>query len=185
MYLLINPTYIFNTQRGIFMDKEAFNISLKGPGVTIEREISEEVAQQVALFILTGATHHPRHTEPLSLNDFLQQSNARRNPERFIAIAYFIKKYRNRISFDKNDLIDGFEEAGQKFPANFSRDFKAVKSSGWIAHKSGRPGTFYLTESGVSAVETKFSSNAPAKTPNDAHTEIETLMAEVQHKHGL
>ena len=155
------------------MQKETFNISLKGPGISIEREISDQVAQQVALLVLTGTTHPSLPAEPLSMSAFLQQSNARRNPERFIAIAYFIKKYRNRPSFDKNDLIDGFEEAGQQFPANFSRDFKTVKSSGWIAPKSGRPGTFYLSDQGASAVETKFSDKTLS-------TAIETLVAEVE-----
>ena len=161
------------------MTKNIFHIALKGPGIIVERKISEDLAQQVALLILTGGKNQILHDESISLNDFLQQCNARRNPERFVAIAYFLKKYRNRLSFDKNDMVDGFEEACQQFPANFSRDFKAVKSTDWIAPKSGRPGTFYLTESGISAVDTKFSSEGSQKHQSkNVPTEIETLIAE-------
>ena len=138
------------------MNKDTFQIALEGPGISIERNIPQAIAEQVALLVLTGSTGQVQSSEPVSLHEFLLECRAKRNPERFVAIAYFLKKYRKKNSFDKNDFVDGFEEAGEPFPANFGRDFSSVKEAGWIAIKTGRPGTFYLTQSGHAVVEAKF-----------------------------
>jgi len=39
------------------MAQKTFNIKLDGPGITIKHEISEEIAQQIALLVLTGTPH--------------------------------------------------------------------------------------------------------------------------------
>ena len=36
-------------------DDQSFKISLNGPGITLERPVSEEVAQQIVLLVLGGA----------------------------------------------------------------------------------------------------------------------------------
>ena len=49
-----------------------------------------------------------------------------------------------------------FRDAGELLPANLTRDFKWVVSSGWIAPDSAKKGSFYITNTGMKVLQGGF-----------------------------
>lgn len=117
-------------------------------------------------------THHVPHTPQqhvdghpdTSIREFLDSCEAKRAPDKITAIGNYLKIHNHQPDFDKNDLISHFESAAEPVPKNITRDLKWTLKAGWIALKNGSKDRYYITNSGKTAVEQKFSKEVVKKT---------------------
>jgi len=159
---------------------QRYKIKLTGPGLNIDREIAEVIAQQVVMLTL-GADRPttPQRSQPgastqrpatrsggqeLSIAEFLTDSQAKRGPDKLTAIAVYLRDHRSKAAFSIPDLKKGFEDAAESVPGNLPRDINWAKRVGWIAPKAGQRGMYYVTGTGAQAVTRKFPPDVLKKT---------------------
>lgn len=161
---------------------ETYKVKLTGPGISIEKEVPEQVAHKIAFAVLgpiqgggklaapaggateEGADDSDPSSPGESAREYLLHYAARRIPEQIATLAYFMKKSRKSDLWNRKELVAAFEEAKEAVPKNLSRDINWTIKIGWIAPKSGQEDTFYLTGPGIKAVETKFPDELRKKT---------------------
>jgi hypothetical protein len=167
-----------------------FKIKLTGPGMVIDRPISAEIAQRIAFLLFTDgkleapmqpmghqitatttvektAAGQPTNITPApaqSLREFLTACDPVRIPEKIATIGYYIEKHGNPAGFTKQDIIKGFEQSKEPIPKNLARDITWTLKIGWIAPKHENEDIYYVTKSGVEAVESKFPAEIRKKT---------------------
>ncbi|MEO1119100.1 MAG: hypothetical protein AAFX75_14565 [Pseudomonadota bacterium] len=166
---------------------ESYSIRLTGPGLTIDREIPKELAEQVVLLVMTGQA--PRvaaipatpaapgsavgfgggaapaaPAADLSVREYLDQSDAKRVPDKITAMAMYLRDVRSQSHFKRSDMVDMFQEASERVPKNLSRDINWAAKAAWIAPKPGTSDTYYITKSGSDAVDARFSKEVVQKT---------------------
>ncbi len=161
-----------------------YKVSLEGEGLTLTRNVSKEVGEQILLLVVTGNVGTAKVSVPVApaapaaptaenvvasapiktavvegdgLAEFLASHSAKRNPDKIAALAYWLKTERGRASFTKDDLPKLFEAAGERPPANLSRDFTLTKEAGWIHPLVNDPDSYQLTNKGRTAVTSNFS----------------------------
>lgn len=155
---------------------DSYTVTIKGKGVNLEREVDEPLAQRLIIAVFTGkadtipadvrkpADQHQAGTPGASqleehadsLSNYLAAAEAKKVPQKIAAIGFFLKKYRNAQTFNKEALEQGFEDAADSVPKNLSRDLKDTVRAGWIAAKAGAKGEFYVTGAGAQAVTSHF-----------------------------
>lgn len=160
-------------------EQELYLVSVKGAGITVEKSVSPDVARQVVNVIMGGiatvmgamaakpglaAGSHDGATRRLSLREFLEESQAKRNPDKITSIAEYLFTFEDQEIFTRDEIKGRFRLAGEAAPANFPRDFVWAVKNGWIAEDSKSPGSFYVTQKGRNAVENKFSSEVKKAT---------------------
>lgn len=167
-------------------DEEGYKLTLKGPGLSVDREISKALADQLLLTLLTG--HGPAaaaapsgggrpghqgtparqgggaHHGDLSIREFLDDCAAKRGPDKITAIGVYLADHTQQTDFKRDDLVRQFENAAETVPKNLNRDIKWTAKAGWIAPRSGSTDTYYVTKTGREAVEAKFSKEVVQKT---------------------
>lgn len=111
------------------MAEKGFRLKLTGAGISVDRTVAAEVAQQIVAIALGTAplvgsdlgkqveasvakglaaqTGAGRGTP--SVREFLLQQEAKRIPEQITTIALYIKNHRNTPVFTKKELIKAFE----------------------------------------------------------------------------
>ena len=151
-----------------------FTLKLSGPGIDLDQTISEEIAQRIVLTtfgsLLPPAPPRNRgggtpgespdadvdDNDADSIAEFVTNSTAKRGPDKITAIAHYLKKHGGQQTFTRPNIEQGFVDAGDSVPGNLPRDMKWAVKAGWIAHKPGQRGTFYVTGTGSKAVQGKF-----------------------------
>jgi hypothetical protein len=169
-------------------DEDIYTVSIKGNGVTIEKTVPAQVARQMINVIMGGAASSENFLSPrgasasrkgadgavrslasgprrTSLREFLEESQAKRNPDKIISIAEYLLQYEEVELFTKEEIKSRFRLAGEAAPANFPRDFTWAVNNGWIAEDLNSAGSFYVTQKGRDAIENKFSSEIKKGTP--------------------
>lgn len=154
----------------------SYNLKLKGGGVTVDRQISEEQARQIVAVVMGGAAlaapltraasgiATPRASGQTGLREFINQVAAERNPEKILAIgAYLIDKL-GQEDFSREDIKAQFKKAGEGMPGNYSRDFRWAVTAGWIAPDPQAEDRFFVTETGRGALELQFPDEVREKT---------------------
>lgn len=148
---------------------------LEGPGVSVDRVVSESVAKQVALLVIGAqvAPEQPAAGRQLALSDlerraslreWVAEFNPKRNPEKIAVIADYLARHGGKASVGRRDIAAGFEEMREPAPANLSRDIAWAIKIGWLAPTPNDPELFYVTRTGSSAVAQKFPPEVRAKT---------------------
>lgn len=157
-------------------EAKPFVVKLQGEGLTFETAISaQQVASIMALALGAvpiappggggGASHAAAARsednllapgERLSLREFLDASEAKRLPEKILAIGLYLEQHEQQPGFSRDDIKSRFRSAGEAPPGNFPRDFAVAVSSGWIAEDHANKGTFYVTKTGKGAVSARF-----------------------------
>lgn len=173
-------------------EKKIYKIRIEGNGLSLERNVSKDIAEHIIVSILTGEPQSPgssneedprqavnQDTRPqkggddlsaakplptLSIREFLDKSNARRIPDKIAAIGYYYETHDNRSVFSQDDLVRGFESAAEPVPRNISRDIKWAIRAAWIAPKVGQKGMYYVTHAGKQAVDSQFPGEILKKT---------------------
>lgn len=152
------------------MDKHnKIKITIKGAGLSYEREIDESTAGQVMALCLSsqesgsdsgkvGLELPVRRlgSQRESAAEYLNRHAPRRNPDKILTLAGFLKESHNKDSFQQGEIKSLFRDAGELIPANLTRDFKWVVSSGWIAPDPAKKGSFYITNTGLKVLQGGF-----------------------------
>ena len=140
-----------------------YRISLEGPGITLNREISEANAVAVIGLLLgsrvRGESEAPqfRSGGRVSIREFLDRRDVKTSAQKILAIGEFLTEVGGRESFSKDEVRAEFRRAKEALPANFPRDFGSAVGSGWIAEVAESPGEYYVTKTGTEALESGFS----------------------------
>jgi len=93
----------------------------------------------------------------LTLVEFLKRVDVESNPERMVAIAYYMKYKENIEEFTLNDLLERWKIAGLKMPGNPRRDFKEAIKKAWISPTmEGKK--YYITNDGITFIESRLGS---------------------------
>ena len=160
--------------------EELYTVSIKGNGVVVEKSVPAEVARRVINALMAGAFSEGasmsgsaatqrarqalRHAGSRCEN-FLKNRSARRNPDKIITIAEFVRQFEDKELFTREDIRGRFRLAGEAAPANFPRDFTWAVKNGWIAEDAKSPNSFYVTQTGRNAIANRFSSEVKKGTP--------------------
>jgi hypothetical protein len=149
-----------------------FKVAVSGPGLNLEQDVDQGVALSIVTLVMGGAVPTGQYVPPtgqngpmrqvpqvpldnLSVGEFLEESAAKRNPDKIVAIAAFLQKYRGIERFTRNDVANQFQAAGEVPPGNFPRDFNGAIANRFIAEHQEK-GSYYVTRTGFAAIEQKF-----------------------------
>ncbi len=164
--------------------EEGYSVNVTGPGLTIDREISKELAERVVMLLMTGqAPATPTVAAPpptpstgydappaapptgdMSVREYLNETAAQRVPDKITAMGLYLRDVRKRSHFKRADMVEQFQAAHERVPKNLSRDIAWAAKAGWIATKAGTTDTYYVTNSGSEAVAARFSKEVVKKT---------------------
>lgn len=146
---------------------EQFELKLWGNGVNIERKVSHLIAAEIMSLVLgarAAATQEKQasgaeedSSPQLSLREYLDKVKAVRKPDQIVAIGNYITSHEAQPTFSRDDVKILFASAKEPMPANFPRDFGVAIKSGMIASAHQKSGHFYITKTGIHAVERNFS----------------------------
>jgi hypothetical protein len=159
--------------------EELYTISIKGNGIVVEKSVSAQVARQVINAVMgavsESASGPAKHADAVigtnpearrtSLREFLEESQARRNPDKIITIAQYLYQVEDKELFTRDDIRGRFRSAGEAAPANFPRDFAWAVKNGWIAEDTKSPNSFYVTQTGRNAIGNRFPNEVKKGTP--------------------
>jgi hypothetical protein len=171
------------------MSDETYKVSIKGPGLALERQVPKTISDQLVVLLLTGnpsrvitspagtpagagnrhvTTASPGDTgkgveQDLSIREYLDSTNAKRVPDKITAIGAYLAQG-GRADFTKADLVSSFEAASESVPKNLGRDLRWTSKAAWIAARTGKKDTWYVTKSGHEAIKAKFSPEVVKRT---------------------
>lgn len=153
--------------------KESTTITITGPGMHFAREISDDQVLSILRLLLGGERggyaleeHRSDFGSPTGLprrqaiSEFYRSVAPKRYPEKLVTIAAYLQQTLSRRYFTADDLRAQFRQVNEMPPANLPRDFKAAMGAGWIAEDPEAPGQFFVTQSGLDAVESGFTANS-------------------------
>jgi hypothetical protein len=153
-----------------------YSLTLKGEGISVSREVDQAVARSILEIVLGGdpeaaATgEHPKSPgvkggrNRVSLREFLDGSEAKRMPDKIVTIGEYLISQAGQEDFTGDDVRERFRAAGEVPPANFGRDFKWTISNGWVAEDPKKAGHYYVTQTGKTAIQGKFSGEIKKKS---------------------
>jgi len=149
-----------------------YQIKLTGRGFSLDREISEDLANRIAMIVLSGGqSEQPpaggrggagsggagstTAVGGKSIREYLNATAATQITQQMAAIGhYVIEGESGKKIFSMAELKKGFENAKQPFPKNPNRDINKAIKLGWIALKD--KDSYYVTATGIQAIEDKF-----------------------------
>lgn len=161
-----------DTATGGEESEPTYKLSLEGAGMTLKRGVPEQVALDIIAAVMGGsaaagparrssardsAGRVDRGGAAQSLREHLNEIEAKRNVDKILGIAVYLANSRGSDEFTPEAVKREFRNAGEPTPANFSRDFRAAVSAGWVAEATDEPGTYYVTTTGRDAIHAKFS----------------------------
>lgn len=146
--------------------EEKFALSLKGDGISIEKEVDKSTAMSIVATVWGGSSVSA--TEPaaqfsstkvanrsVSLREFLTEVSPNTNNERIVTIGRYLHEFKSKETFSKSDIEAGFRSAREQMPKNLARDLGRTAQAGWI-DESDEKGQFHVTNTGAKAVENCF-----------------------------
>jgi hypothetical protein len=167
------------------MSDETYKVSIKGPGLALERQVPKTISDQLVVLLLTGnpprviippAGTGNRHVttalagdtvkaveQDLSIREYLDSTNAKRVPDKITAIGAYLGQG-GKADFTKTDLVSSFEAASESVPKNLGRDLRWTSKAAWIAARTGKKDAWYVTKSGHQAIKAKFSPEVVKRT---------------------
>ncbi len=99
-----------------------------------------------------------------SVVEYIERYNPKRNPDKILTLAGYLKEHRNQTSFQQNDIKALFREAAQLPPANLGRDFRWTISNRWIAPEELEKDGFFVTATGFKVLRSVFSDELVKKS---------------------
>ena len=150
---------------------DEFQLTISGRGVNVDRLIDGQTLAAVMAFVMgadTPATRGPVATGDssasadgavvqTSLREFLDEVHAKRKPDQIVTIGYYITEFEGQKDFSRDEVKARFSIAREPMPANFPRDFGLAEKSGMLAKVHGKEGRYYITKTGLGAINNKFS----------------------------
>lgn len=155
----------------------SYQLILKGGGITLEREVGEDIALEIVSVVMGGSraaaprrearpTQGGSRTAPRgqSLREYFDEVEPQRNVEKILAIASYLDVVGGQDTFTSDDVKREFRSASEPVPGNYSRDFRWAVSAGWIAPAPDEPGQYFVTNTGHDAITAKFSDEVKKAT---------------------
>jgi len=155
-----------------------YRLTLKGDGITVERDISEAMAKDIIAMILGGGFHQGSPKQPVgntaipqqnqskqqngsnspkkSLREYMNEVGAKKNPQKILAIAHYLVSVMGKELFSIADIKPQFRVASESIPANINRDFQILSQNGWIAPDHEERKMYFITQTGLDALAHKF-----------------------------
>ena len=156
--------------------EEKIKLSIKGSDLSFEREIDQSLAGQIMAFCLSNNSSpvlqaniekvESEKIEKDSVVEYYDRYFPKRNPDKILVFAGYIREIEERDSFNSGEIKRLFRDAGEVLPANFTRDFKWVIKNGWFAHDSVKKGNFFITKTGLKVLSNGFPKDLVEKTKN-------------------
>jgi hypothetical protein len=154
-------------------------LTIKGGGLSYAAEVDPEIAAKVMALCLPASRHTgitPGNAalpqiEPLnqeSIVEYLSNRAPRRNPDKILTMAGYMKEVLGKSSFHPNEIRNLFKDASEVPPANFSRDFRWTIRTGWIAKDPLKKDSYYVTNTGLRVLKEGFSEELVKKSKNKA-----------------
>jgi hypothetical protein len=146
---------------------EEFALKLVGEGISIDKKVNRQIAMAVFAAVLGGgaaavpaepaeADDRPRTKPAVSPREFLTESRASSNAEQITALGHYMCDHESKENFSKEDIREGFRRAHEVIPKNLPRDVGTAIKAGWIHEAPGKAGRYYVTNTGMQLVESKF-----------------------------
>lgn len=101
--------------------------------------------------------------ERVSLGEYVNKYEPTTYPEKILAIAAYLKEFKDKESFSPEDIRPFFRSIGDVSPKNFGRDFRVAISNTWIAPEDKDPNSYYVTSVGLKALKSNFAGEAVKK----------------------
>ena len=162
------------------MDK--FSVTLRGEGISVEREVDRETAMAIlgSIFAtkdvqptttpvvttmpsVSNVAHEPVESptrqpeeKPISLREYVNEAEPKTNAQTVLLLAQFMSLHENDERFSRDDIKKRFPKAGAGMPKNFTRDFQTALDKGWIAEDPAAKDSFYVTRTGESQLQAGF-----------------------------
>jgi hypothetical protein len=144
-----------------------FALKLVGDGISIDKKVNRQIAMAVVAAVLSGgaaaaavdrveAADRPRMKPVLSPREFLAESRASTNAEQITALGHYICHHEAKDDFSADDIREGLRRAHEVIPKNLPRDVGTAIEKTWIHKAPGKLGRYYVTNTGIQLVETKF-----------------------------
>lgn len=154
-------------------------LSIKGGGLSYAADISPDVAGKIMELCLTSGSQGgvmkalgmtPQHetSNQESLVEYLSRHSPRRNPDKILTVAGYIKEMLSKQFFHPNEIRNFFKDAGEMLPANFNRDFRWAIRSAWIAKDPSKKNNYYVTNTGLKVIREGFPDELIKKSKNKA-----------------
>jgi hypothetical protein len=161
------------------MSDTEYTLKLTGNGVTLDRKISQELGERVAMLIISdgkanvgddGGTKLPKDTGggvghsgtktttigKTSLREFINSHNAKQLSQQIVAIGAYSQAKNGAETFTRDELDKGFQAGKVTPPSNIHRDIAKTISNGWIA-EADEDDQYYVTTTGETALSGNFS----------------------------
>lgn len=164
---------------------EIFTLSLSGQGIQLNREVDRTAALEILAIAMAPAgsiaqapasrSAGPEVAGPsfrasttgedrISVREYLNSVEAKRNPDKILAIGRFLQEHRHQETFTSDQVKSQFRSASEPLPGNYARDFRWTVSNGWIAEDHEATGEYYVTSSGKEALAAHFSLEVKKKS---------------------
>ena len=150
---------------------DKYFLTISGLGINVERMIDgQTLAAIMAIVMGTDNLIAPASADASvstpsadgavvrkSLREFLDEVGAKRKPHQIAAIGHYIMDFERNADFSREEVKARFSAAREPMPANFPRDFALAERAGMLAEMHGKEGRYYITKTGLAAIEAKFS----------------------------
>lgn len=162
------------------MVKRKVRITVEGAGLSYKGTVSENVAGQIISWCLANTEEGEtvaqnlealspgssrQYSVPESASEYFNRHAPKRNPDKILTLACFLKEVRKQESFNAKEIRNLFREVGEMLPANFKRDFAwASRRNGWITKEPNSKDSYYVTNTGLRALQAGFSQEILEKT---------------------
>lgn len=149
--------------------EDKYHLSLKGPGITINKVVDSRTAGLIAQMTFGGVAAdtgrvderiaiRPVNPTPMgqqiSLREYLQTAAVDRGIHtKILAVGRYMRDVEQQSDFDRDDIRGRFRSAGEPQPANFARDFQKAVRAGWIAEDHQNRGRYYVTRTGDDEID--------------------------------
>lgn len=164
--------------------RQTYALSLKGEGMTVDRKIDEATALEVIAIVMSSAggttttttatgdtmrdsrsqATRTRRRGAQSLREYLDAVDAKRNPDKILAIARHTIDGLSKGTVTRDEVRGRFKDAAEPVPGNYGRDFTWVVKNGWLAPDAADKNEYYVTDTGDAALDAKFSTEIRKKT---------------------
>lgn len=143
-------------------------LKLNGKGIAIDMSVDRSKARKILNIALSevddplndmvsGRQVAPSTPErSLSLREYFDRKEAFKKPEQILAIASFMAETEGSEDVGRDEVKSRFALAREPLPANFPRDFMTTLRNGWLAPVHGKQDRFYVTQSGIQALDSNF-----------------------------
>ncbi len=165
---------------------EAFTVTIKGEGLSLERSVSSSVALLVIQAVMgkppiawntiappaaaaAAAAGNPAHVlgsqsgssttaavPRQSIKNFIDDSGASAIASKIVAVGIYLRDVELQPEFTREDILTWLRNAREPAPTNLPRDVQTTIRNGWIAEDPRNKNHFFVTGAGDTALSSKF-----------------------------